>query len=124
MNAEWECRVRNGKVNSAFRNPYSAIVSAAHVRQQRHEPRPLDRLSHGMLARGVAARLAAAHDAAVTVGQLAQQIEILVINEHRARTDAVDPDGISLRDATEGGGLALWDHGSQKIGSTWGGLNW
>src|SRR6187549_1919611 len=74
--------------------------SAADVGHQAHESGPLDRLGNRVLARSVATSLAAAYDAAVTVGQLAQQVEVLVVDEHRPGTDAVDADGVFLDDAT------------------------
>jgi hypothetical protein len=67
-------------------------------------------------ARFVATGLAAADDAAVTVGQLAQQVEILVVDEHRPGTDAVDAHGVPLDDAASGSGLTLRNHGEIKIG--------
>jgi hypothetical protein len=72
--------------------------SVAHVRQQRHKPRSLDRASNRVLARRVAARLATAHYAAMPVGQLREQVEIFVINVHRPRRVALNVNRIALRD--------------------------
>src|SRR5690606_6301453 len=76
--------------------------SAADVRHQAHEAGPLDRLRHGVLARSVATGLAAADDAAVAVGQLAQQIKILVVDEHRPGADAINANRVLLDDAAGG----------------------
>ena len=53
---------------------------------------------HRVLAGGVAAGLAAADDAAVAVGELAQQVEVFVVDVHRPRRDALDVDRIALGD--------------------------
>ncbi len=49
-----------------------------------------------MLARCVATCLTTADNSAMAVGQLAEQIEIFVIDEHRTRTDTIDADRVFL----------------------------
>jgi hypothetical protein len=85
-------------------------ASATFVRHQGHEAGPLNGLGNGMLARGLAAGLPAADDAAVAVGELAQQIEILVIHEHRTRTFAIDANGILLGDLLHAAGRLALKH--------------
>ena len=68
----------------------------ADVGQQGHEPRSLDGQGHGVLAGGGAAALAAANDLTLAIGELAQQIEILVVDEHRTGTLAIDENRILL----------------------------
>ncbi len=71
-----------------------------------------------MLARSLATGLAAADNAAVAVGELAQQVEILVVDKHRTGTFAIDANGILLGNllvaATAAGGLAFVVHKSRK----------
>src|SRR5262245_7730565 len=68
----------------------------AHVRQQRHVPRPLDRQGDGVLADRGAAALAAADDLAVAVDELLEQFDVLVIDEHRPGPDAIHPNRVLL----------------------------
>ena len=49
-----------------------------------------------MLADGHAAALASANDLAVAVDKLLQKLDVFVIDEHRARADAIDPDRVLL----------------------------
>jgi len=49
-----------------------------------------------VLADGHAAAFAAADDLAVAVDQFLEEFDVLVIDEHRARADAIDPDGAFL----------------------------
>ena len=58
----------------------------------------------------MATGFAAADDAAVAVGQLAEQVEVLVVDEHRTRTDAVDADRVFLDNAAGGSRFALGNH--------------
>lgn len=60
--------------------------SASHVRQKGHEPRPFDGLRDRVLAYGGAARLPAAHNSAVTIYELFEQFDVLVVHVHRAGT--------------------------------------
>ena len=73
-----------------------ASALLADERQQGHEPRPLDRRGHSVLAGGGAAALAAADDLALAAGELGEQFEVFVIDVHRPRTFAVDEDRIFL----------------------------
>ncbi len=68
--------------------------SAAFVRHEGHEAGPLDRFRDGVLARGLATGLTTADNPAMTIGQLAEQIQILVIDEHRTWANAIDANGI------------------------------
>ena len=54
-----------------------------------------------MLAGGVTARLPTTDDLPMAVGQLAQQIQVLVVDIHWPRTDTVDVDRVLL------GGLSV-----------------
>ena len=49
-----------------------------------------------MLAGRMATGLATADDASVSIGQLAQQVEILVVDVHGTRSDAIDEDRVFL----------------------------
>lgn len=93
-----------GELASAS-GPKAGRQSGAHIGQQGHEPGPLDRLRNGMLAGRMAARLAAADDASVPIRELAQQIEVLVVDVHRPRLDAVDADRVLLGDLDRTTGL-------------------
>ncbi len=70
--------------------------SVADVRQQGHEAGAFDGAGDGMLARGVATGFAAADNSPVPIGELAQQVEVLVIDVHRARGAAADVDRVPL----------------------------
>ena len=61
-------------------------------------PGPLDGERNRVLAGRAAAGLAAADDFAVAVDELLEQLDVLVIHEHRPGPDAVDPDRILLLD--------------------------
>jgi hypothetical protein len=63
-----------------------------------------------VLARGLATGLAAADDAAVAIGELAEQIEILVIDVHRTRTFAIDANRILLGDLLHAAGRLTLKH--------------
>ncbi len=81
----------------------------ADIGQQGHEASSLDRIGDGVLADGRAAALPPADDLALTVDELLQQFEILVIDVHRARTLALDEQGILLLAADLGLRAALAD---------------
>jgi hypothetical protein len=66
----------------------------AGVWQQSHESRPFDCFGYGMLADCGTASFASTHDFSVTVHKLLQQVQILVVHVHRARTFATDKQGI------------------------------
>src|SRR5690606_12416284 len=78
----------------------------ADERHQGHEPRPLDRHGHGVLAGGGATAFAAADNFAVAVGQLLQELDVLVVDIQRARAFAVDENRILLLRADLAFGLA------------------
>src|SRR5688572_5603638 len=80
--------------------------SFADIRQQCHVPGPLDRLGHRVLADRRAAGLAAAHDLAVAVNHLLEQLDVLVIDEHRTRPLAIDEQRVLLLDLDPRLGLA------------------
>ncbi len=84
----------NYGLSSLSSHQLSFVRLASFVRNERHEPGSLDRLRDGVLAGGCTASLATAHNATVTVGQLAEQVEVFVIDKHRTRTDAVDADRV------------------------------
>ena len=71
--------------------------SVANIGQKGHKPGALDRAGDGVLAGGVAAGLAAADDSAVPVRELREQVEIFVVDVHRARLVAVDEDRVAFR---------------------------
>ena len=54
-------------------------------REQGHESGPLDGAGHGVLAGRGATALAAAYDAPVAVCQLFEQLDVLIVHEHRSR---------------------------------------
>ena len=60
------------------------------------KPRSLDRQGHRVLADRSAAALAAADDTAVTIDQLLQKLDVLVIDEQRPGPYAIDPDRVLL----------------------------
>ena len=64
------------------------------VRQQGHEAGALDCGAYGVLAGGRAAALPTTDDLALPADELRKQLKILVIDEHRARTLAVDEDRV------------------------------
>src|SRR5208282_1986119 len=68
----------------------------ADVWQQGHEASPLDRVGHGVLAYGRAAALTPADDLALAVDELLQQLEILVVDIHWARTLPLNKQGVLL----------------------------
>ncbi len=68
----------------------------ADVREQRHEAGSLDGERHSVLAHSGATGLATVDDLAVTVDELLQELEILVIDEHRTWTFTINEDGILL----------------------------
>jgi len=74
----------------------------AHVWQQRHKASPLDRQGNSVLAYRHAAALSPADNLAMAIDQLFQQFDVLIINEHRTRTLAVDPNRVLLL------GFELW----------------
>ena len=92
----------------------------ADVRQEGHEPGPLDRAGHGMLTGSRAAALASAKNLALPVDELAQQLEVLVIDIHRTRTGTVDEDRIFPLHLRTGLGLLLGE--LRKLGIGWGHL--
>src|SRR5262245_38104341 len=71
-----------------------AYALFTHLGQERHEASPLDRQSDGVLADGHAAALPPADDPPVPVDQLLEQLDVFVIDEHRPRADAIDPDRV------------------------------
>lgn len=70
--------------------------SVAYVGHESHEAGAFDGLGDGVLADCVAARLAAADDFAVAVGELRQQVDVFVVDVHRLGADAIDEDRILL----------------------------
>lgn len=71
-------------------------LSVGYVRQQRHEPGPFDGLGDGVLAGRSATAFAAADDLSLPAGELAEQLQVLIVNVHRSRASAVDEDWIFL----------------------------
>lgn len=86
---------------------------AANVRHQGHEASTLDCFGHGVLAGCLATCLAPADDAAMAIGQLAEHIQIFVIDEHGPRSLTIDKDGIPLSNF-------LGDFSFLKSGRSWG----
>ncbi len=87
--------VRNkSRRNQVRESDRGTLVSR--VREQGHESGTLDCLGNGMLAGSLTTRFAAANNPTVTVGQLAQQVEILVVDVHRTRAYAIDTNGVLL----------------------------
>lgn len=84
-------------------------VLAANVWHQGHEAGSLDCFGHGVLAGCLATGLAAADDAAMTIGQLAEHIQIFVIDEHGPRSLTINADGIPLGNLL--GDFSLHDSG-------------
>jgi len=68
------------------------------VRQHRHEPGAFDCLRYRVLTGSLAASLATTDNLSVPIGQLAEQVEILVIDKHGTRADAIDANGVFLGD--------------------------
>lgn len=75
---------------------YPAERLIADVRHQRHETSAFDRARHGVLADRSATTLAAAHNPAVAIRQLTEQLNVLVVDVQRAWTLAVGQDRILL----------------------------
>ena len=90
--------------------PAAPAELAADVGHQAHEPSSLNGLRDRMLAGGVAAGLATTNNPTMTVGQLAQQVEILVVDEHGTGNDPIDRNRIFLDDLTAGSWFTLRDH--------------
>ncbi len=91
--------IRHFPLASFVGAPFSFLRRASlisFVGNERHKPCSLNRPRDSVLARCSAAGLAAADDASVAVGQLAKQIKIFVVDEHRTRTHAVDANRVFL----------------------------
>lgn len=69
-------------------------ASVRNVGQQRHEPGPLDGSRHGVLARRCAPGFPTTDNLGLPIDYLAEQIEVLVIDEHRPRPHAVNKDRV------------------------------
>jgi len=90
---------KNRAVDFSSEAPASKIKgrnSVADVRHQRHEARAFDGGGDGVLADGGAAGLATADDFALTARQLFEEFDVFVVDEHRARTFAVDAQRIAF----------------------------
>ena len=72
------------------------VCSLANVGQKRHKPGSFNRQGHGVLANRHAAALTPADDLSVAVDQLFEQLDVLIIDEHRARSHAIDPNRVLL----------------------------
>ena len=68
----------------------------ADVGHQSHESGSLDRGGHRMLAGSSATTFSPANDPALAIDHLLQQLDVLVINVHRAWTMAIDEDWVLL----------------------------
>ena len=89
---EWSAVFRASGVDCSGSSVGRELVGD--VRQQGHEAGALDCGADGVLAGGRAAALPTADDLALPANELRKQFKILVIDEHRARTLAVDEDRV------------------------------
>lgn len=98
-------RKRGGDAEKTARSTFRAKLrrrkskrrnSVADVRHQSHEARAFDGGGDGVLADGGATGLAAADDFALTARQLFEEFDVFVVDEHRARTFAVDAQRIAF----------------------------
>ncbi len=89
---EWSAVLR--AAGAVCSGPFDGRELVGDVRQQSHEAGALDRGADGMLAGGRATALPTADDLALPADELRKQLKILVIDEHRARTLAVDEDRV------------------------------
>lgn len=102
---------------AARRTSSARRPSTADVWQQRHEAGSLHGLRDRMLARSLATGLATTYNAAVPIGELAEQIQVFVIHEHGTRSNAIDAYRVFLGGAPNG--FPSWRHGD-TICTEWG----
>jgi len=88
-------------LHSCWDSPESGLLtrygSVTRVRQERHKTSPLDCLRNRTLAHRSAPTFTTPHNTPVSIGQLCQKIEILVIDVQRMRSHAVGQDRILFR---------------------------